>query len=59
MRAFAQYGNEMVMRQWQQKDPEGISDAACLGGLCHSIYGTQVRAALPTASLSSRWWGGA
>ena len=32
------YGNEMVMRQWQQKDPEGISDAACLGGLCHSIY---------------------
>jgi len=31
----------MVMRQWQQKDPEGISDAACLGGLCHSIYGTQ------------------
>ena len=35
------YGNEMVMRQWQQKDPEGISNAACLGGLCHSIYGTQ------------------
>ena len=31
----------MVMRQWQQQDPEGISDAACLGGLCHSIYGTQ------------------
>lgn len=35
-------GNEQCLREWQTAmGPDVISDAACLGGLLHSLYGTQ------------------
>ena len=37
-------GVENVMRAWQAADPDGAEkypDSVCLGGLYHSIYGTE------------------
>ncbi len=35
-------GNEQCLREWQKAmGSDVISDAACLGGLLHSLYGTQ------------------
>ena len=35
-------GNEQCLREWQKAmGPDVISDAACLGALLHSLYGTQ------------------
>jgi hypothetical protein len=35
-------GNEQCLREWQKMmGSEVITDAACLGGLFHSLYGTQ------------------
>ena len=34
-------GNEQCLREWQLEEPEHYDDAACLGGLLHSLYGTQ------------------
>ena len=50
--------HEECLRQWQEVDGEELyPETVCLAGLYHSVYGTQVRAALTHGESQQVGWG--